>query len=295
MKRGAARGGNGRQWAAALLLMGMIACRNDHELVVSGTVEIREVHLAPLTSGRVARLLKDEGDSVRAGDTIAVLVQPGLEALIDERRARAAAVGQRTAEIEGALADSVRAANDLARARPLREREVISAQQFDQLRATAATAAARLEALRAGPIESRAAHAAVAGALAIQDQLTLIAPAAGVVLTRFADQGEAVNAGTPVVSVGLVHAPWIRAFVGERYLARISLGDTVVIHADGLEREFRGRITEIAPRAEFTPRAALTERERADLVFGIKVTVDDDQESRLKAGLPVTLRIPLAS
>jgi HlyD family secretion protein len=295
MKNRAAMGGNRRQWAAVLMAMAIIACRNDHELIVSGTVEIREVHLAPLASGRVARLLKDEGDAVRAGDTIAVLVQPGLEALIDERRARAAAVGQRTAEIDGALADSIRAANDLARARPLREREVISAQQFDQLRAAAAAAAARLEALRAGPIESRAAQAAVAGALAIQDQLTLIAPAAGVVLTRFADAGEAVNAGTPVVSIGLVHDPWIRAFVGERYVSRISLGDTVGIRVDGLDREFRGRITEIAPRAEFTPRAALTERERADLVFGIKVTVDDDREDRLKAGLPVTLRMPLAS
>ena len=49
---------------------------------------------------------------------------------------------------------------------------------------------------------------------------------------------------------------------------------------------------EIAPRGEFTPRAALTERERADLVFGIKVTFDDPA-GRLKAGLPVTLDVPL--
>lgn len=52
-------------------------------------------------------------------------------------------------------------------------------------------------------------------------------------------------------------------------------------------------MTEIAPRAEFTPRAALTERERADLVFGIKVAIDDD-EGRLKAGLPVRVEIPLS-
>ena len=55
---------------------------------------------------------------------------------------------------------------------------------------------------------------------------------------------------------------------------------------------FRGRIVEISPRAEFTPRAALTERERADLVFAIKVRVDDPR-GRLKAGLPVDLAIAL--
>ena len=51
-------------------------------------------------------------------------------------------------------------------------------------------------------------------------------------------------------------------------------------------------MTEIAPRAEFTPRAALTERERADLVFGIKVAIDDTG-GRLKAGMPVRVEIPL--
>jgi HlyD family secretion protein len=260
-------------------------------LSVAGMVEIREVQLAPLAAGRVVRLLKDEGDSVRAGDTVAVLEQPGLDELISERRARAAAVTQRTAEIEAAQADSARAANDLARATPLREREVISAQQYDQLRSAVAAANARLQAVRAGPIESRAAQASVAGALAIQDQLTLVAPASGVILTRFAEPGEAVVAGTPIVSLGLTHDRWVRAYVGERYLVRLTRGAPVTIHADGAETEFRGRITDIATQAEFTPRAALTERERADLVFAIKVSIDNDTTGRLKPGLPVTLRI----
>src|SRR5260221_5670864 len=68
-------------------------------LRISGTVEIREIHLAPLTAGRVARLLKDEGDSVRVGDTVAVLEQPGLSALIGQRRAQAHAAASRVAEV----------------------------------------------------------------------------------------------------------------------------------------------------------------------------------------------------
>ncbi|HXF94753.1 MAG TPA: HlyD family efflux transporter periplasmic adaptor subunit, partial [Gemmatimonadales bacterium] len=134
----------------------------------------------------------------------------------------------------------------------------------------------------------------LAATLAIRDQLTVIAPAEGVVLGRFADPGEVLSAGTPVVSVGLVGDPWIRAYVGERYLPRITLGRGVRIRADGWDRSFTGSIVEIAPRAEFTPRVALTERERADLVFAIKVKVGDDPERRLKPGLPVTLEIPLA-
>jgi HlyD family secretion protein len=278
-----------------LVLAALIAACGgvDDVLTVSGTVEIRELQLGPLTAGRVTRLLKDEGDTVRAGDTIAVLEQPGLDAVIRERRARAVAAGQRTAEVEAASADSARAAQDLARARQLLERRVIAQQQFDQLRAAAASAAARLSAVRAASSESHAARAALDATLAIRDQLTVLAPVDGIVLVRLADRGEAVGAGAPVVALGVVGDAWVRAYVGERSLPRVSLGSAVTVLVDGLEREFPGRIVEIATRAEFTPRAALTERERADLVFAIKVVVDDDPDGRLKPGLPVTLRIGL--
>jgi HlyD family secretion protein len=55
------------------------------------------------------------------------------------------------------------------------------------------------------------------------------------------------------------------------------------------ERPFRGRVTAVNSRAEFTPRVALTERERADLLFGVRVDFADSTET-LKPGLPVTVR-----
>ena len=260
---------------------------------MAGTVEIREVRLSPLASGRLERLLKDEGDSVRAGDTVAVLYQPGLEAMIDQRRALAGAASARTAEIRAAVADSERAANDLARARVLRAQGITSPQDLDRAQSAASATAARLQSVRAAVRESEAARAAVQVTEAIREQLVLIAPADGIVLTRFAERGEMIVAGVPVVSIGLVKAPWVRAYVGERFVARLKTGMAVKLHVDGYPNTpFGGHVTEIAPRAEFTPRAALTERERADLVFGIKVAIDDTG-GRLKAGMPVRVEIPL--
>ncbi len=276
------------------LALGTACSNGGNTLTVAGTVEIREVQLAPLAPGRLVRLLKDEGDTVRAGDTVAVLDQPGLEALIDQRRALARAAGERVAEVDAARADSARAASDRERAARLLARGVISEQQFDGLQAAATAAGARLQAVRAAQREWEAAGAALAGARAIREQLTLIAPQDGVVLTRYADPGEALAAGMPVVSVGLVHRPWVRAYVGERHIARVRLGQEVALRVDGYpDTTFAGRVVEIAPRAEFTPRAALTERERADVVFGIKVAVGD-AGGRLKAGMPVELEIPLS-
>ena len=272
----------------------LAACASDpRTLTVAGTVEIRELRLAPLAAGRVVRLLKDEGDSVRRGDTVAVLEQPGLQALIDQQRARAEAATARTAEVQAAEADSQRAARDLARARPLRESGVLAPQQFEALQSAAAAAAARLQAVRGAVRESQAARAGLAAIEAIRDQLTLVAPDDGIVLTRYVERGEAVTAGMPVVSIGLVTRPWIRAYIGERFLARVAVGQAVAVRTDAFpDSAFSGRIVEISPHAEFTPRAALTERERADLVFAIKVRVDDPR-GRLKAGLPVDLAIAL--
>ncbi len=281
-----------RHLCAAVAVLA-IACGSpsDH-LAVAGTVEVREVRLAPLAAGRLIRLMKDEGDSVHRGDTVAILEQPGLGALIAQRRALARAAAARVAEVQAALADSARAANDVARATPLAAQAVVSPQQFDNLKSAAAAAAARLQAVRAAPAESLAADAAVAAAEAIGTELVVRAPADGVILTRVAEPGEAVAAGAPVATLGLVREPWIRAYVGERLIARVALGQTVEVRVDGLAQPVPGTISEIAPRAEFTPRAALTERERADLVFAIKVQVGD-AGGRLKAGMPVTLDISL--
>src|SRR5205823_1658437 len=140
-----------------------------------------EVQLASLAAGRLVRLLKDEGDTVRQGDTLAVLEQPGLDALISQRRAQAKAAGLRTAEVAAAQADSARAANDLARAEPLRRQNIVSQQQYEALKAAATAAAARLAAMRAAPSESVAAGAALAVTLSTRDQLTVLARDDGVI------------------------------------------------------------------------------------------------------------------
>ena len=81
----------------------------------------------------------------------------------------------------------------------------------------------------------------------------------------------------------------MRVFVGERDLPGLRVWQTATVRLDGLEdRTFRGRILSIADRAEFTPRVAFTEDERADLVFGVKVALEDTTGT-IKPGLPATV------
>ncbi len=310
--------------AAALLLAA--ACGDGDGETAVGTVELTELDVAPTQPARVVAVRVDEGDTVRAGDTLAVLTHPSLPGDVAGRAAgvqvaeanlRDLLAGARPAEHEqaeaalrSAAAESERARRDLARMRTLADAGAVARRELDAARAVSTEADARRdsarEALRLvdqgarqGTVEAArgqvaAARAALQSASATSGDLTLVAPEDGVVLGRWTEPGEVVAAGTPVVTIGQPRRPWVRVYVAERVLPRLRVGQTVTARLDGVEdRGFPGRIVAIADRAEFTPRVALTEKERADLVFGVRVEFRDTT-GMLKAGLPATVTLPEA-
>ncbi len=309
---------------AVLAMLGTACSRDDSNTIEAvGTVEIREHDVAPMTAARVVRLLVDEGAAVGAGDTVAVLSMSTLAADIEQARARVATTqavlreaesGPRTAEIEraeaelrGAEAEADRAAKDLVRIQALTESGALAEQQLDAARTLATTTANRRDALRetlrllrqgtrperiAGARgEVANAQAALEAAQATRSDLVLIAPVDGIVLGRHAEAGEVVAPGTPVMTIGESSKPWVRIYVSPADAARLTVGDRAVAKLDDLpDREFPGRIVSLATKAEFTPRVALTENERADLLFAVRVELDDSS-GMLKPGLPVTVRV----
>jgi HlyD family secretion protein len=83
----------------------------------------------------------------------------------------------------------------------------------------------------------------------------------------------------------------VRAYIGEPDLWRIGPGMAVEVTADGNPATYHGTIGYISPRAEFTPRTVETESLRADLVYRLRVIVDDPDEA-LRQGQPVTVLVP---
>ena len=308
----------------ALALLTGACSNNDSDTIEAvGTVEIREHDVAAMTAARVVRLLVDEGATVDAGDTVAVLSMSTLAADIEQARARLgtaqaalreAEAGPRAAEIERAEADlraaeaeADRAAKDLIRIRALTESGALAEQQLDAARTLATTTANRRDALRetlrllrqgtrperiAGArAEVATAQAALAAAQATRSDLVLLAPVTGVVLGRHAEAGEVVPPGTPVMTIGETARPWVRVYVSPGNAARLTVGGPAVATLDDVpDREFPGRIVSVATKAEFTPRVALTENERADLLFAVRVELEDSTGT-LKPGLPVTVKL----
>lgn len=306
-------------WAAG-------ACRPEPYagIEATGSLELVEVDVSPMVPARVKRVLHDEGDRVRPGDTLLTLMQvtlpseiAGKQAAVAEAEARLrnliagsrpAEVGQAEANVRTAEAEATKAAKDLERFTPLAASGTASQQQLDAARAAAHTTSSQADAARnqlrlvregARPEEIAAARAALnsarqalAGAQASARDLVLTSPLAGSVLSRHSEPGEVLAPGVSGMTLGDISRPYVRIYVDEFAFPHVHVGDTALVYLDALPRQpFQGTVVSVNDKAEFTPRVALTRDERADLMFGVKVQLGDST-GMLKAGLPVTVRIP---
>jgi HlyD family secretion protein len=122
----------------------------------------------------------------------------------------------------------------------------------------------------------------------------LVASMDGVVLSTTAESGEYLNPASPVLTLGELENPWLRAYIHEKDLGRIKLDQEVSVSTDSFPtKKYTGRVSFISSQAEFTPKTVQTFEERVKLMFRIKVTLDNrDQE--LKPGMPADGFIVLA-
>ena len=311
-----------------LLAFAAVACHPDPAPAVagSGTIEVREIDVAPQVPARVVRVLVDEGEPVSAGDTLVTLRQSTTQADIagGEARVRAAQAsltealaGPRRAEIERAAADlrqadaeAGRAERDYERVKSLEANGAASPQSVDAAETQAKAAAARrdavrevLDLLRQGTRPERiqalraelgSARAALAATQAVAQDLVLTAPVSGVVLSRNSEPGEMLAIGQSALTLGETADPFVWVYVATRNLPLVHQGQAATARLDGFpDHPLAGRVVAIRPKAEFTPRVALTEKERADLMFGVKVALRDTA-GLLKPGLPATVEIHLS-
>ena len=116
----------------------------------------------------------------------------------------------------------------------------------------------------------------------IEDQLEkcrIVSPISGTVLTKYAERGEVTAQGKPLFKVADMKHVFLRAYVSGDQLSTVKLGQTVKVYADyGAEdrKEYKGKITWISGQAEFTPKTIQTRDERANLVYAVKIAVEND-------------------
>ena len=129
--------------------------------------------------------------------------------------------------------------------------------------------------------------------LSLGDQ-KIMSPVDGVVLTKVHDSGEVVGAGDPVLVIGDRKKIWVKIFVPEGLVNRVQMNQEASLSFDGIARSFKGHVSYVAPKAEFTPRNVQTEEERVTQTFAVKVMLDE-VEPYLRPGVTAEVRLDLPS
>ncbi len=249
---------------------------------------------AAVTAAKVARGARDAAkaalDEARAGATQ------------EQRRQARAALDQAEAQLAGAE-QALRLARERYDDRLAARQQLEAAQtQFDATKARVRALEAALDLLVAGATKERIqaavgqvdqATAAVQQAASRLAQATVAAPCDAVVLTKVAEPGETVLPGQTLVTLGDVSHPWLRIYLPLDQLALVYVGQPATVSVDGIEgRTFRGHVITTAEEAEFTPRSAQSREERAKLVFGVKIAIDEP-DRRLKPGMPAEAHLQI--
>ena len=304
-----------------------IACRSHPEdrLQVSGNIEVISVGASFRVAGKVLERPVDEGQVVQAGQLLARLDARDLEQQAAGRRADVATAravldallaGSRPEEIEASKAALEQASADLrrlepdeARVRDLYQKGILSVRDFEASRAAFEAARGKVRQaeqqyalIKKGPRkedidQARARFESASQTLALAEtQLgyaTLVAPTAGVILSKNVEPMEYVAPGTAVVTLANLGQVWLRAYVEEADLGRVKVGQQAFVTSDTYPgKRYEGRVSFISSEAEFTPKSVQTRKERAKLVYRIKVDLPNPA-MELKPGMPVDAEIVL--
>jgi HlyD family secretion protein len=254
-----------------------------------GVVQPTEIKIAPEVSGRLLRFVVASGQSVRAGDTLAALSNPELEAglvLAQAQLGQARALRDRVyagprqeqvdalaRDIDMAKANLLYAQQQFNRTSQLAATGFASRQDLDKATAAVETGNANLsgakeryEAARLGPTKEEraiadgkveAAAAAVAVIAARVAKLRVYAPADGAVALLVAEPGEAIVPGQPMMTLHKAGQHWASFNLREDHLDGLGIGFPIELMVAGGSAPINARIEEIVPRGEFaTWRAA---------------------------------------
>ncbi|MFZ0565093.1 MAG: efflux RND transporter periplasmic adaptor subunit [Chlamydiales bacterium] len=257
----------------ALLVYFYTLRKNSDVLTLYGNVDVREVDIGFRVAGQVESMFFEEGDLVKKGDFLAKL----------DPTPYMSQQAQAKENEEVGLVNYQNAQKLLDRRQELIGIGGVSKEDLENAQASRDALYASWKALQA-------AHSVATDNLHYTEAF---APTEGVVLTRIREPGTVVNPADPIYTLSITSPVWIRAYVDEPNLGNICYGMEATVYTDTSEiGPFKGQIGFISPIAEFTPKTVETTKLRTDLVYRLRIYVDNP-DCNLKQGMPVTVKIPL--
>ena len=275
-----------------------VSCGTEAEFDAQGTFEATEVVISSEAAGRILSFDIEEGMEIDAGEPLAVIdsvqlhlqrsqLEAQLSALLNSRPDVQTQVASLREQIATLKVEQRRIENMLSdRAATEKQKDDVDAQiriLESQLSATLSTLKTNTSTINSNAEAIRVQISALDDRIA---KCRALSPISGTVLVKYAQEGELATVGRPLVKIADLNNIYLRAYFTSDQLANIKLGDEVTVTADfgGEERyDYVGRVAWISAESEFTPKTIQTKDSRANLVYAVKIAVEND--GRLKIGL----------
>ena len=310
------------KFAVLVIVFFLTACDQRSENMALGTLERDRIAHTATVNEVVVELPIVEGMLVAKGTILVKLNDIQQKALLSKARAdvdkaqanlekllhgaREEEVAAARARVEGSRAALTVSEADFSRASNLVKRKLASQATLDRALAARDSAVAALDDAREQLLmlvngtreeDLRIAEADLAGAQAVQASeekkladLTIASTREGVLDSLPWNLGERVTVGSPLAIVLAGSSPYARIYVPERYRVKLSVGDALVVHVDGIDKAIQGRLRWIASEPAFTPYYALNQQERSRLMYLAEVQLPDS-ESHLPNGIPAQVEM----
>ena len=297
----------------SLPILFCISCnKKEKNFDATGIFEATEITVSAQASGEVQQLDITEGQSLDSGARVGqidvyqlVQKQNELEAAKQQIYANKAATDSRQLDLNKQLASLQQQISHAQRERQRFARLVqdgaVARKLLDDINDQISLLQRQLEATRDQFRSSNASladqikgfQAQMKGVEAQQRQLerqiqnaTIVAPKSGVMLEQLVKAGEFVGVGKPLFKLAQMDHLYLRAYVTSAQLKSVMLGQKAKVYADyggGQQQEYVGKVAWISSRSEFTPKTIVTDDERADLVYAVKILIKND--GRVKNGM----------
>lgn len=276
---------------AGLAVMAASCKDGNGAATASGTFEAEEITVSAEASGKLVSFTVREGQEVSEGqvlgqiDSLSLylnkeLLGQNIAALETGKPDVEAQIGVMKARLENGR-------HELDRLSRLLESDAATRKQYDDAEASVSVLEKQIEATESSLNSNIASIDAQIAGLKIQiaqaeDMLSkcrIVSPVDGTVLSKYAHEGELASAGKPLFKVADLEHVFLRAYFTSGQLKDISLGQDVKVTADfggGKVREYPGKIVWISAKSEFTPKSIQTDDDRENLVYAVKVAVEND-------------------
>lgn len=281
-----------------LLLLILAGCSRSESFDATGTFEATEVTVSAEAPGRILAFDVNEGDRIAQGQTVGTIdtVQLYLQKMQLERqiasvRSNRPDISKQVTALQEQIAQQE---TERTRVKRLLDDGAATTKQLDDIDASLKILNGQLEATLSTLRNNTASIDENSSSIELQiaqveDRLAkcrIVSPVTGTVLAKYAETGELASTGRPLMKVADLDHIYLRAYFTSEQLAALQLGQEVTVTADfGADEqyEYPGHIIWIASESEFTPKNIQTRNTRANLVYAVKIAVEND--GRLKIGL----------